>query len=902
VSIKDKTLTEILEMNNGARFYGADFHIHTPKWHQFKLPSGVNRSNKKEIAKLYIEEAKRKEITILGITEHNDVEWVDPVREAAKETEVVIFPGFEITTRSGADGIHILSLFNPDTPVNTLDGLLSNLGLLPEKRFHSDGTPIAITKSMNDIIDMVQEQNGICIAAHMSSDNGLLAKSEGQIRIDVFTNPNLLAGEIPAGKQALGSFERRAVSNELDLYKRRFPIACLNSSDAKSVEDIGKRKSFIKLASSTVEGLREAFLDWESRIRLVDEMPTSPPLFSKIIGVYWEGGFLDGLKFHLNNNLNCIIGGKGTGKSTIIETLRYAFDLKPKTGKSLEQYNEILKEVFQSGSKVTVLIESHTPAPKRYIIERIYGNDPVVKEENGSVRHDLKPKDLFPAEIYGQKEIYEISKKPRFQLAILDRFMERRIDNLVNEERYILRSLEENKNDILRLKRSVSTTDERIAELPALQEKIKRYKDLGIQDKLKEKRLYTKEEQLLKRGLEKLEGFKELFDQFKEEADLDTAYLKSTDGLPNKELLREAGEILDRLSQKTREGWRITDNAIQEAFKAYKNDRGVLDRWEEINQKQDETYNQILRELHKQFESIDPDEFINLEQKVEQLRLIKHERDKYNKELESLWNIRADLLIKLNDNRAEQFRIRERVLKDLNKRLEGVLAVSLEYQGEKKRFIERLRLLRSKVREDQLRQIVEKQGFSPLEFARSVRQGEGRLNERYGITRRTSIALCNAISSEDLFNIEIFNIPTKATIKLNLGTKEIPKFREIDHLSIGQKCTALLTLILLENPYPLIIDQPEDDLDNTFIVEDIVNRLRKEKEHRQFIIATHNANIPVLGDAELIIALNADIEHAFIEARHIGSIDEQGIKDIVRNTLEGGKQAFELRKEKYGNL
>jgi hypothetical protein len=105
---------------------------------------------------------------------------------------------------------------------------------------------------------------------------------------------------------------------------------------------------------------------------------------------------------------------------------------------------------------------------------------------------------------------------------------------------------------------------------------------------------------------------------------------------------------------------------------------------------------------------------------------------------------------------------------------------------------------------------------------------------------------------------------------------------------------------LLENPYPLIVDQPEDDLDNAFIVSDIVKRLRYEKEHRQFIITTHNANIPVLGDAELIIPLEATVDQCKIEEGSYGSIDDESVKEIVRKTLEGGREAFEIRKEKYG--
>jgi ABC-type cobalamin/Fe3+-siderophores transport system ATPase subunit len=125
-------------------------------------------------------------------------------------------------------------------------------------------------------------------------------------------------------------------------------------------------------------------------------------------------------------------------------------------------------------------------------------------------------------------------------------------------------------------------------------------------------------------------------------------------------------------------------------------------------------------------------------------------------------------------------------------------------------------------------------------------------------------------------------------------------YRPLSALSVGQKCTALLSLVLLESPATLLVDQPEDDLDNQFIFDQIVATLRREKERRQFLIATHNANIPVSGDAELIIVLEADERHGWVGDGNIGSIDTETIKQSVERILEGGENAFRIRKEKYG--
>jgi AAA domain, putative AbiEii toxin, Type IV TA system len=132
----------------------------------------------------------------------------------------------------------------------------------------------------------------------------------------------------------------------------------------------------------------------------------------------------------------------------------------------------------------------------------------------------------------------------------------------------------------------------------------------------------------------------------------------------------------------------------------------------------------------------------------------------------------------------------------------------------------------------------------------------------------------------------------------------VQSWKELDQLSTGQKATAVLLLLLLEADAPLVVDQPEDDLDNRFIADCIVPAMREEKRKRQFIFSTHNANIPVLGDAEQIVGLvplvEGGVERATIPEELCGSIDTPAVKELVKELLEGGQAAFEFRKQKYG--
>ncbi len=153
--------------------------------------------------------------------------------------------------------------------------------------------------------------------------------------------------------------------------------------------------------------------------------------------------------------------------------------------------------------------------------------------------------------------------------------------------------------------------------------------------------------------------------------------------------------------------------------------------------------------------------------------------------------------------------------------------------------------------------------------------------------------------------LEELELPATTRIELNTARKDVQaELRKLSELSTGQKATAILLLLLLESEGPLVVDQPEDDLDNRFITESVVPIMREEKRRRQFVFSTHNANIPVLGDAEQIFGLDASGEakegQARITRQRMGSIDFPPVKELVEEILEGGKDAFEIRRSKYG--
>lgn len=119
------------------------------------------------------------------------------------------------------------------------------------------------------------------------------------------------------------------------------------------------------------------------------------------------------------------------------------------------------------------------------------------------------------------------------------------------------------------------------------------------------------------------------------------------------------------------------------------------------------------------------------------------------------------------------------------------------------------------------------------------------------------------------------------------------RFRPIREGSPGQKTAALLAFLLSYGEEPLILDQPEDDLDNHLIYDLIVTQLREVKRHRQVIVITHNANLVVNGDAELVVALAARVGETRKECE--GSLQDKPVRDTICEILEGGRKAFDDR-------
>ena len=328
----------------------------------------------------------------------------------------------------------------------------------------------------------------------------------------------------------------------------------------------------------------------------------------------------------------------------------------------------------------------------------------------------------------------------------------------------------------------------------------------------------------------------------------------------------------------------------------------VRTAWEARKQAVQAAYEKILRELQKS--RVDGEEFIRLRRQIEELRPLRERQALLRRLEQDHADRRRRLLSEWEDLKAEEFRRLYRAAKGVNRKLKERVQVQVTAAGDREPLF---RVLKDEVGGrlseaiDTLRNLPE---LSLTAFVDACRSGGAGLVADFGITPAQADRLAKA-AAEVLMRIEELDLPPTTAIRLNTAPLgEPPEWQALEALSTGQKATAVLLLLLLESDAPLIVDQPEDDLDNRFITEGVVPRMREEKLRRQFIFSTHNANIPVLGDAELIVGLSASGEaergRAAIDPRHMGSIDAQPVRELVEEILEGGKEAFERRRRKYG--
>jgi hypothetical protein len=330
----------------------------------------------------------------------------------------------------------------------------------------------------------------------------------------------------------------------------------------------------------------------------------------------------------------------------------------------------------------------------------------------------------------------------------------------------------------------------------------------------------------------------------------------------------------------------------------------ALTRWPELLAGLEDDLRRIQQELGSG--PVDAKRYLDAVSERTALQPIVDSMTRLDEERKRLRQARDTLLRRLQDERRHRFTLRRRTADAVNAVLDGKLRMDVTYLGDTAEFDRSLSavLRGSRVTADAVGSIASAPGADGFELASAVRQGEAAVSNRFQISETMAHRLVNWLVDEPERMRQIEVLAPDDRVAIALVVDGVP--RDLAELSSGQKATALLLLLFAQGDRPLILDQPEDDLDNRFIYDDVVTLLRAEKgvtdpaRRRQIIAATHNANIPVNGDAELVLSL-AD-EGGRCQVRTRDSIDDAAVREEIRNVLEGGAEAFRRRAQKYGGL
>ncbi|OCA88154.1 hypothetical protein A8F94_10100 [Bacillus sp. FJAT-27225] len=832
---------------------------------------------------LILENCISENIKVVGLADHGNIETSEKLRKLLSDNNIVVFPGFEIAT---AEKIHVVCLFEENTTPEQLNRYLGRLGLT-----NVENGVMPSNLSCLDIAKIVEDDlGGFWYAAHITSDNGILKM--GQMN-HIWRDARLKAAQIPRSIDEVDPRYLTIIKNKEPMYKKETPFAFINAKDVCRPNDIKEKNAYclVKMSEVKFTCFKEAFQDPTARVKLSYDQ--NELFHSSIDKIEVYGGYLDGLSVELSKNLNTTIGGRGTGKSTLIELIRYALDLEPKSTESKRYTKELIRSnLGAENGRVELYVTSNQRYGKKYKIIKRFEDPVVIKNIDGTVSN-LTVKDILPnIEIYGQNEIMELVSNEEAKLNILNRFLPNQEENLLEREQ-IIKDLKQNATALLDNFQQLDDLESKISSLPKLEEKVRFFKENGIAEKLSTIEHLSTEEEYIKSSIDVLTqhevNFYELNSPFPDE------FLEKT---PNS---KEFYDIKNVITSFNLGLLKLKDEYERLVKESAQKVQQIKLQWEENKREADGEIKQSISSLEGLNGKTGPEIALEYKETVAEIARInpnKNEVKRLQEEKSKLETGRQVLIEKLKKNRDESNDILRKAVKKINKgKLKGKVNVEVHSGKNRDQLIKVLSEVDG-LGPKSLNWIREKDEFSLFAFIEHLLQGSSKLIEEYNMTQAKA-DLIAGLPLEKIYELETVQLLDIIDVKLNTGSEQEENFKSLNKLSKGQQCTAILNILMLDNNDPLIIDQPEDNLDNAYIANNFVDGLRNYKLNRQFIFATHNANIPVFGDAELIMVMQEIEGQGHIDQTSLGSVDNQNVKSAVVNTLEGGDIAFKMRKVKY---
>lgn len=954
-------------LHPGAIWRKSDFQVHTPRDPDWKgsphLPGGGDAENARaQWAELFVTECEKRNLTAIAITDHHDYAFINYIRAAIDKRkssnpgfDLWLFPGVEITCD---DEVQCIALFDVDSDVNTTIVRLLNKHSVPPVDLAAaiNARASVCGAKLEALIQSVSDDEHLDPRTIVLPHGGPPTTSHKSVLADNHTRFSALSSEgvyveVPFSKLDQSSIEKLQGKTP-EWGRRRRGILTTGDNRNASFERLGAHECWVRLGEPTAEAIRQALLVDEARI---SHTPPGEP-HHLIHSFSIRSKLTSSVSISMNSGLNTFIGGRGTGKSALLEYLRFGlgiseFDISETTtgelddemnlGIALEQFpdNARLRNlVTDTLEEVVVELERNGV---REVWTRSVSNPQVISAViDQKDKIEISPqtaRERFPSRGFHQKQLSGIVSDTRIAgdqvttLAAAEFIEERRkVDSRVQTAKSEIRSAVQRLYVKWQKEAELLAQQQRALDIErqvkALSEKLKNAGlSKELQDTLSRAPEYQAVEEYISSNIEVVQNEINYLEEVKGEIIADRVEFPKLQIA----LELEAYKVLEGHIEKAR----IAAQAhIGEAIKSLNQIKNIISeqdgKFSIENEKFKKKYSQATVQQQQHKSLVDALSRLNGE-----LRLLQADIQKRTNELKSmseadgvLDRARASLQTALSDrtsvlkkaaehtSQVSGGRVRATVKRPLAMAREcaDALVSILDKTGVQEKETKVRVQLRAMVRDFDASWF--KLGSLLLEILRRLllptlsADGEDKKSVGDDLVTALGFPLTPTQTQNILSKLDVYKVAevlqAAPTDHVDFEYQDGSRVFPFDRASPGQRAAALLFILLEQQTGPLIIDQPEDDLDNRAVM-DLVEKLRTAKNRRQIIFATHNPNFVVNGDADKVVALgltrtvNPKPMEPMVQIELDGAIETTGMRQAITAILEGGDDAFKLRSQKY---
>lgn len=927
-------------MDSGAHYFKTDLQVHTPRDPGWDGDKPVEPDDRKRYAEQFVAACREKDLQAVAITDHHDFTFVEYIREAARQEpkpgggtfepsdQLVVFPGLELTL---PDPCQALLIFAADFPTDRLPSVLTALAIDPAPPEEANSkNPEQLSVNLKDLPSRLDENAwlvGQYIVLPNVTDGGhqtLMRRGMRQPYIEM----SCVGGYID-GDKAIGLGNERIFAGEDPAWGNK-RIAVVRTSDARDekFEKLGSHPTWIKWSQPTAEALRQACLAEESRISL--EAPSLPGIVLSKLSVS-NSKFMGPVDLEFNPQYNALIGGRGTGKSTCLEYLRWALCDHQKTDPEQDETGDLVARrarlIEQTLKPVQGQVEvgfllNGTP----HLVRRYSESGEVMLKIGDEGLAPATPEDvqsLLPIEAYSQKQLSSVGVRESELTKFVTAPLRAPLEALASETDEVSTKVREN---FVRLRRG-RKLGQAIARQSLQRESINQrvlsvraeLHGLSSEDQatLAQKSKFDLAGQVRDSWIARLDQARDVAETAlrgisaaklgmrdrPEDANVAVPDVLST-------LEEEIRGVLDDAETRARdllatlEGARTNGSPTQEAL------REIEAKAAEFSAEYDAARGRSTAEQSKvqelqQLEQQQADIVSALERQEEEAAqyddagqehsTLMNEWREIRSRATSLVNRQCDELTALSGNRIRATLEVEAGLNELASRFKKLISGSNVRGTKVDDFFAGITASTDPV-------LAWHSSLESLQEVLAAVEAESEWDppttELSNFSQSDLARIASVVTPEDVLQLALIvpqDIPT-----FEYQTKE-NEYIAFGDASAGQQATALLHVLLSQDGPPLVIDQPEDDLDSQVILE-IIEQIWKAKRRRQLVFSSHNANLVVNGDAELVACCDyrSQGDHSGGRIKFMGAIDIEDVRNEITSVMEGGERAFKLRKEKYG--